>query len=102
MKIHPSCEPDLTPIWITIYYDKALQKITGRAKERAMVNNGCPFGFILESILISHSEIKKRYPPGVLGFTLNGQPPELLTSLKDGDLLCFKVCNHNDKNTCLH
>lgn len=93
MKEDQRCEPDLTPIWVTIYYDPQLRAITGKAKERAMVNRGCYFGFVLESVLISYSEIRKKYPPGILGFTLNGQPPDLLTPLKDGDLLCLLVCN---------
>lgn len=94
-------EADLTPIWITIYYDTALQMITGTAKDRSMVNNGCPFGFILESLLISYSEIGKRYAPGVLGFTLNGQPPDPSTPLRDGDLLCFEVYKDGHEKACL-
>lgn len=94
-------EPDLTPIWITIYYDTALQRITGKTKELSMVNNGCPFAFVLQSILISYAEIEKKYPPGVLGFTLNGQPPDPSTSLKDGDLLCFEVYEDNHEKACL-
>jgi hypothetical protein len=69
------------------------------AKERAMVNRGCFFGFVLESVLISYTEIRKKYPPGVLGFTLNGQPPDAFTPLKDGDWLCFMVCNDLNAKT---
>ena len=101
MKMCLASEPDLTPIWITIYYDTALQKITGTSKERSMVNSGCPFGFVLESILISYAEIRKRYPPGILGFTLNGQAPEPSTPLKDGDLLCFEICKNGHEKACL-
>lgn len=92
MKQDQHNEPDLTPIWITIYYDTEIQAITGKAKERTMVNRGCPFCFVLESVLISYEGIKKMYPPGTLGFTLNGQPPDFLTPLQEGDRLYFMVC----------
>lgn len=88
-------EPDLTPAFITISYDPCLQYITKKAKEEAMVNRGCPFMFILNCFLIDHPEVTKRYPPGVLGFTLNGRPPELSDGLKDGDLICFMVCDNS-------
>lgn len=86
-------EADLTPIWITIFYDPALQLITGKAKAQAMVNRGCPFGFILTCLLMDYPQIERLYPPGVLGFTLNGQPPEMSAPLADGDQLCFMVCD---------
>lgn len=84
-------ESDLTPIWITIYYDKTLQTIVGRAQERAMVNIGCPFGYVLHCVLTSYPEIKRRFPPGVLGFTCNGIPPDILRPMKDGDRIYFLV-----------
>jgi hypothetical protein len=93
-------ESDLTPVSITIYYDKKLQTIVGKSQERTMVNLGCPFGFLLKCVLVSYPEIKRRFPPGILGFTLNGVPPDILDPLKDGDRICFLVCEDSMENTC--
>ena len=64
------------PIKIKIFYDKALQAITGKAEEEMLASEGVPFMFILSSIFVSYPEIEKKYPPGVLFpgffFTENG------------------------------
>ena len=91
MKYIGSKEPDLSPIWITVYYDSKLQLITGMPEERIMINQGCPFIFILQSIFMSYKEIQKKYPPGILGFTLNGEPPNPGTLLNEGDSVCLAV-----------
>lgn len=84
-------EPDLTPIWITITYDQKLQFITGKKKERSMVNQGCPMLFILQCLFTDHPEIQKKYPPGVLGFTINGKIPGTFAKFNDGDKISFFV-----------
>ena len=84
-------EPDLTPIWVDIYYDHRLQSIIGMAKDRAMVNRGCPFAFILECLFVDFPEIEQRYPPGALGFTLNRRSPDVFEKLKDGDQIHFMI-----------
>ena len=82
---------DLAPAWVDIYYDLTLQQITGHFRERSMVNRGCPFIFVLQSVLMSYPEIEKQFPPGVLGFTLNGVSPGMMDALKEGDRVCFVV-----------
>jgi len=79
------------PIKIKIFYDKALQAITGKAEEEMLASEGVPFMFILSSIFVSYPEIEKKYPPGVLGFTVNGRPPEDFSILEDGDEIAFVV-----------
>jgi len=91
MDFMPAAEGDLTPIWITLYFDRAMQMIVGKPVMRSMVNRGCPFALVLECLLIDYPEIQKRYPPGVLSFTLNGTAPELWTPLADGDRAAFFV-----------
>ena len=88
-------EPDLTPIWITIYYDPLIQQITGKTHERSMVNRGCPFGFVFQCLLIDYPDIEKRYPPGILAFTLNGTAPEVETPLQDGDNIILMVLQNS-------
>jgi len=86
-------EPDLTPANITIYYDERLQAVVGKAKERVFVNKGCPFGYMFQCVMVSYPEIEQHFPPGILGFTLNGVPPDVMDPLKDGDQICFLVCD---------
>ena len=38
-----------------------------------------------------YPEIKKRYPPGILTFSINGIPPKLYSPLLDGDVVMFSV-----------
>lgn len=89
------CEPDLTPIRITILYDAQLQTLTGTSHDSAMASRGCPFGSILRCLLTDFPEIYERFPPGVLGFTLNGKPPKFFEPLKDGDVIHFLACNES-------
>lgn len=95
MKDIISKEVDLSPIFVDVYCDTALQFITNYHHTRAMVNKGCAFAFILSCLLLDHPEIEERYPPGVLGFTLNGRVPEIDTPLNDGDKICFTIEIHS-------
>lgn len=79
------------PITLTLCYDKELQKITGRAEHPAMMSMGATFGFLLHSVLAEYPEITKRYPPGVLGFTVNDTLPKIYSPLFDGDRIVFSV-----------
>lgn len=79
------------PQTITLLYDEHLRRITGRAAEECVVSEGAPFFFLLSSVLESYPNIREKYPPGVLGFTVNGEPPELETLLKEGDTVRFLV-----------
>ncbi len=49
------------------------------------------FRLYLLFFFASYPEIKKLFPPGVLGFTLNEKKPKELTLLKDGDRVDFMV-----------
>ena len=85
-------EADLDhPARVTVYYDQSLQPITGKTSEEIWVNPGCPFLFVLNSIFQSYPEIEERYPPGILGFTLNEQVPEAETPVADGSRISFLV-----------
>ena len=79
------------PIRLTIRYDKELQKIIGHEEDPTMMSEGVTFGFLLHTILTDYPEIKKRYPPGILTFSINGIPPKLYSPLLDGDMVMFSV-----------
>lgn len=79
------------PQAITVMYDEHLRLITGKAAEECVVSEGAPFFFLLSSVFQSYPQIEEKYPPGVLGFTVNGEPPEVDTVLKDGDIIRFLV-----------
>ena len=83
--------PTPEPIWIDIIYDTTLQRITGRARERTGCTRGCPFFFILNCVLTEYPEIRRRFPPGVLGFTVDGMAPAIDHPLTDGSIVRFGV-----------
>ena len=76
---------------IMITYDETLQLITDKKSEECIISDKAPFFFILSSVLESYPEIGKQFPPGVLGFTVNGNPPENNTLLSDGDTIHFSI-----------
>ena len=84
-------EDFLRPAKVMVYYDEELMRITGKYFEEMWVNSGAPFYFILESVFSTYPEIPKRYPPKVLGFTVNDTPPETFDPIKDGDVIRFKI-----------
>jgi molybdopterin converting factor small subunit len=76
---------------IIITYDETLQLITDKSSEECFISRNTLFFISLASILESYPEIKRRFPPGILGFTVNGEVPELDTILKEGDVVHFCV-----------
>ena len=80
---------DLQPAFITISFDDNLQKITGKATEKSMISDGMPFMQFLFFFFESYPEIREAYPPGTLGFAVNGKSPQEDTKLHDGDRLHF-------------
>ena len=86
-------DDSLKPCKVKILYDETLQKITGRKEEEAIVSEGIPFMIFLGTIFSSYPAIEIKYPPGVLGFTVNGQPPSDFEILKNGDEVFFTVAS---------
>ncbi len=78
---------------ITVQMCPQLAKLTGWKTERAIVNNGCPFLFFFECLLLDYPLIRECYPPdaGLLAFTVNGSAPADSCLLKDGDKISFWI-----------
>ena len=83
-EIHNS---SLEPISVIIRYDLSLYQITKKASDTTICSDGCTFMFILQSIFIEHPLIAQLYPPGSLGFTVNGEPPDADRPMRDGDVI---------------
>lgn len=81
---------NLKPVKVIIFYDKNLEKITGKDFEEAIVSENLDFITFLGSIFSSYPEISKRFIPGTIGFLLNGIPPRENDILKNGDKLEIK------------
>ena len=79
------------PIRINVRYDKELQKITRKEGHPVIMSEGSTFVYLLMNIFMEHPNIEKRYPPGALGFSINGIPPKTYTPLFDGDKVDFSV-----------
>jgi hypothetical protein len=92
MKKNPGA-PDIKTVWVEITYDPHLSRITGKANESIMCNRGCPFFYVLHTVLAEYPEIRRRYAPGVLGFAVNGERPESGRPMRDGDVVEFVVCD---------
>ena len=79
----------LKSIKVKICYNKDLKMITHRDFEDAVVSEGLVFVNFLNFIFTSYPDIINKFPPGTLGFTLNGKVPKVDDVLKDGDILEF-------------
>lgn len=78
-------------IIITFQYDTHIQKITGKKEEPAIISENMPFVLLLSILFQSYPEIEKKYPPGTLGFTVNGIPPQEYDIMQNGDTVSLKV-----------
>ena len=78
-------------IFLKVQYDKELQKITGKEEHPLAMSEGSTFAYLLQNIFMEYPELEKQYPPGVLGFSINGFPPKMYTPLFDGDTIIFSV-----------
>ena len=80
------------PMHLTLQYDSALERITGCAEEPMFMGEGGTFLYLLQSVFAAYPEMERRYPPGTIGFTINGIPPRVHSPLFDGDIISFSVC----------
>jgi len=76
---------NLKSIKIRIYYDDKLKKITKKDFEESVVSDNLQFAQILNFIFSFYPDMQKNFGPGTLGFLLNGQKPNGLEKLKEGD-----------------
>jgi hypothetical protein len=84
------------PQKVIVTYDKTLQLITEKEEEECFISPKLSFLIFFHMVLQSYPEIQKRFAPGVLGFTVNGKPPELDAKLQDGDTIHFSVPHLGD------
>lgn len=76
---------------ISITYSLALQEITGKAMESAIVSEGLPFDHFLLFVFSSYPGIERRYPPGTVCILVNDVPPDADYIMQDGDTLSLAV-----------
>ena len=79
----------MTPVHVTIYYDKNLQRITGVDSESIVVSSNTIFVYFLHCIFTSYPLIPKTFPEGTLGMLLNNKPPTEYDVLQEGDVIKF-------------
>lgn len=78
-------------ITVNLHYDEQIQKITGKEQETVAVSPCCPFDILLSVVFNSYPEIENKYPPGFLGFTINGSVPSAGSTLSEGDTVRFSA-----------
>ena len=60
---------------ITVYYKNDISKITKTEKENIIISEGSNFIYLLFNIFSAYPKIQAKYPPGTLGFLINGRVP---------------------------
>ena len=76
---------------VNVRFSEKLQKITGKEGHPVIISEGASFLYLLMNIFMEYPEIEEKYPPGVLGFTINGIPPRNHAILFDGDTVDFAI-----------
>ncbi len=84
-------------ISITVQYDEELQKITNIKEHPVILSDGATFAYLLQNIFMAYPDIEKNYPPGMLGFSINGFAPKAYSPLLDGDLVSLITGKLTDK-----
>ena len=57
------------------------------------MGEGGVFVYLLQNVFMAYPEMEQRYPPGTIGFTINGIPPKPHSPLFDGDTVFFSVAH---------
>ena len=76
---------------VNVRFDKELQKITGNEGHSVMISEGASFLYLLMNVFMEYPEIEEKYPPGLIGFSINGIPTRDHSVLFDGDTVDFSV-----------
>lgn len=76
---------------VTNYYDIHLQRITNCAREDIEISEGMRFGAYLLFFFQTYPRIRKCYPPGILGFTLNKTKPTEFDIVENNAEVHFEV-----------
>lgn len=82
------------PIRINVKYDRELQKITRKEGHPVIMSSGSTFIYLLMNIFMEYPDMEKQYPPGTLGFSINGIPPKTYTPLFEGDVIDLSISNY--------
>lgn len=83
----------LKSIKVKVFYDKNVRRVTKKDSEEVMISEGLDFPNFLNSIFSSYPDLQKRFPPGTLGFLLNGKAPKEYDILKYDDKMEFVYVN---------
>ena len=78
---------------VRVTYDRTVQEVTGRPEDPLFLSDGCPFVMVLQSVFDQHPTLAMQFPPGMLGFTLNGRPPAPDSRVCRGDHIHLLVPN---------
>ncbi|MFZ2303419.1 MAG: hypothetical protein WAV98_01345 [Minisyncoccia bacterium] len=76
---------------VNVRFDKELQKITGNEGHSVIISEGASFLYLLMNVFMECPEIEEKYPPGLIGFSINGIPPRDHSILFDGDTVDFSA-----------
>ncbi len=77
--------------FVKVRYSGRVAKVVGFAAEDVVLEEEMRFCWVLHLLFQERPEIPEAFPPGVLGFTVNGEPPEHETPVRSGDVITFMV-----------
>jgi len=83
----------MSPRYITIKlrYLGPVAGALGTSGEELKIPAGAEFGDIMDFMIFTYPIIQEIFPPGVLGFTLDGAVPEVASPLRDGAVVEFSA-----------
>ena len=76
---------------VTVRYDSRVAMVVGVRSEDVVLGEELEFCYVLHLLFQNRPEIPQAFPPGVLGFTVNGEPPGCETPVRRGDVIEFLV-----------
>ena len=76
---------------VTVRYDSRVAGVVGVRSEEVVFGDELKFCYVLHLLFQNRPEIPEAFPPGVLGFTVNGEPPGCETPVRRGDVIEFLV-----------
>ena len=77
--------------FVKVRYQGTVAKVVGFAVEDVVLEEELRFCYVLHLLFQERPEIPQAFPPGVLGFTVNGEAPQCETPVRGGDVIVFMV-----------
>ena len=86
----------LKQVRVYLEFDRELQNITGTNRTEIVMSDGTPFSMFLYAVLETYTAITQVYHSSSIGFSLNGEAPELHDLLHDRDTVSMVLTGNRN------